>query len=1201
MFREMGGMVVCREMGGMVVCMVVFWLFFKNGWHGCFLKWVACLFSWLTLSDLGNGSATLIGTPSNDNVGANDVTLIVVDNDNVQAEQHFTITVANINDEPVITIDNTLTVDEDGNQTLSFSYTDIDKDTVTATEKTAPEHGSLVITAGDILYRPIANYNGMDSFVVTLTDGQGFSIDKTINVTISSINDKPVITIDSTLTVDEDGNKTLAFSYTDIDNDTVTVTEQTKPEHGSLTITANDILYTPIANYNGVDSFVVTLTDGQGFSTDKTVNVTVASVNDIPIAQDDQFSFAQTATNQYMLAVLDNDSDIDTDSLTITGASAAIGSVSIVENQLLYQAEQGFIGTVNLEYLVDDGQQGKDKAYVSLTINGALPESAPEITLPNDIEVKASGLFTKAKLGVATAIDYLGNPVATSLVDGKTMFSPGAHQVYWQAIDSKGNKTVSAQNVLIHPLVSISKDQTVAEGNKVELKVMLNGNSPGYPVVVPFSVSGSAVSGEDHDLVAGEVSIDSSNEALINFNVFTDNEFDESETIRILLSDTVNVSPQASQIITISEGNLSPEVALLVEQGQQQRFLLTRDGGEVNIRAQVSDANELDTHYYQWASSNDALQSLLSNKDAAAISIALDTLTEGIYPISVTVTDNGNPVKSTRAEVYLEVITALPVLTAADSDGDLIPDSQEGYGDQDKDGIPDYQDAITACNVTPEKVSQQLSFLVEGDAGVCLRKGAASAGNESGGSLLNEQDLANSVGNDDDAINVGGIFDYIAYGLPQAGQKYYIVLPQLLPIPADAVYRKYSKTAGWMEYVKNANNAVFSSPGHRGYCPPPQDASWKLGLNEGDWCVQLMINDGGPNDNDGLANGTIVDPSGVSVYRNGNNMPTAQNTTQSVLWNSLLIIDVTNMISDEDGDSLTISNVSADFGEVSISGLQISYMPATDFVGNDTLVYSISDGNGGTASGTVTVTVKAYQPVVVDNKSKSGGAMSIWMLLLTPVFIIRKKRGFIALLLLVNAISLPAKADWGTAVNYGQTKADISNDELNQQLANLGADAQVTSLDDKGQGWGVDAIYRFEEGVLEHWQLIVGYQDLGGFDATINGQAIYPDEFQQLVSEVQPQSADGWGASVGYQFMLTERFFVQGHLGQFNWKSKSAAQLRNDSASSTHVNDSGHDLFYGAELGYKWLDDMEVSLLYDHYSLDKNDIEFLGVGLKYYY
>ncbi|MFK8017910.1 MAG: choice-of-anchor U domain-containing protein [Gammaproteobacteria bacterium] len=29
------------------------------------------------------------------------------------------------------------------------------------------------------------------------------------------------------------------------------------------------------------------------------------------------------------------------------------------------------------------------------------------------------------------------------------------------------------------------------------------------------------------------------------------------------------------------------------------------------------------------------------------------------------------------------------------------------------------------------------------------------------------------------------------------------------------------------------------------------------------WCVQLTIEDGGPNDTDGEANGTIVDPGGV--------------------------------------------------------------------------------------------------------------------------------------------------------------------------------------------------------------------------------------------------------------------------------------------------------------------------------------------------
>lgn len=1064
--------------------------------------------SWLTLSDLGNGSAALTGTPSNDNVGANEVTIIVVDNDNVQAEQHFTISVANINDDPVITLENSLTVGEDGTQTLAFSYTDIDSESVTAVLKTPAEHGLVSVIGTDISYLPTLNYNGSDSFTLTLTDSDGFSIDKTINVTVSVVNDEP-------------------------------------------------------------------------------------------IAEDDQLSVVQTVTNQYQLAVLDNDSDIDADPLTIISASAEIGAVSVVDNQLLYQAEQGFIGTVHLEYLIGDGQQGKDKANVSLTITGAPAKSAPEITLPDDIEVNATGLFTKIRLGVATAIDYSGNPVAVSLVDGKIMYSPGTHKAYWQAIDSQGNKSVATQNILVHPLVSIGKDQTVVEGNKVEVKVILNGNSPSYPVVVPFSVSGSALAGEDHDLVAGEAIIDSSNEALITFNVFTDSVVDAQETIQINLSDTVNSSKQATQTITISEGNVPPEVTLLVEQAQQQRLLLTQDGGDVTISAQVNDANKQDGHSYQWASSNDALQALLNNDDTASISIAVDALAVGVYPISLSVTDDGEPAQSTQTEVYLEITAVLPILTDADSDGDLIPDSQEGYGDQDNDGIPDYQDAISACNVSPEEVSQQKSFLVEGEAGVCLRKGASSAGNESGGSLLTEQDLANSIGSDTEAINVGGIFDYIAYGLPQVGQVYRIVLPQRLPIPADAIYRKYSKIAGWTNYVEDADNTLLSSPGNRGYCPPPQDVSWRTGLNAGDWCVQLMLNDGGPNDNDGLANGTIVDPGGVSVYRNGNNMPTAQDAILSTLWNNTLIIDVVDMISDQDGDSLTIANVSADFGTASIDGLQISYVPAATFVGDDTLVYSVSDGNGGTASGTIIVTVTAYQEVVVKNQSKSGGAISLWILLLIPLAMIRKQSRLIALLLFANLLSLPVKADWGIGGKYGQSIAEVNQGELNQQLTNLNADAQVTSLDDKGSGWGIDAIYRFEEGPAAHWLVTLGYQNLGTFGATITGQAIQPEEFNELVAGVQPQSAEGWTTSVGYQFMLSERFFAQGQLGLFNWKSKSAGQLAN--YPSTHIDDSGHDLFYGIELGYKLLDNWEASILYQHYKLDKNDVELLGVGLKYYY
>jgi len=69
----------------------------------------------------------------------------------------------------------------------------------------------------------------------------------------------------------------------------------------------------------------------------------------------------------------------------------------------------------------------------------------------------------------------------------------------------------------------------------------------------------------------------------------------------------------------------------------------------------------------------------------------------------------------------------------------------------------------------------------------------------------------------------------------------------------------------WQDFVDDANNQVHSAPGNLGYCPPPGDDSWQPGLTEGDYCVQLTIEDGGPNDADGLANGSIEDPGGVGA------------------------------------------------------------------------------------------------------------------------------------------------------------------------------------------------------------------------------------------------------------------------------------------------------------------------------------------------
>lgn len=116
----------------------------------------------------------------------------------------------------------------------------------------------------------------------------------------------------------------------------------------------------------------------------------------------------------------------------------------------------------------------------------------------------------------------------------------------------------------------------------------------------------------------------------------------------------------------------------------------------------------------------------------------------------------------------------------------------------------------------------------------------------------------------DNYINVGGYFDFEIHGLTQAGQAVLVVIPQLAPIPADATYRKYTEAGGWASFVEDINNVLSSAAGEAGICPVPGDSAYAPGLNQGHYCVQLLIEDGGANDGDTRRNGVIKDPGGVS-------------------------------------------------------------------------------------------------------------------------------------------------------------------------------------------------------------------------------------------------------------------------------------------------------------------------------------------------
>jgi hypothetical protein len=106
----------------------------------------------------------------------------------------------------------------------------------------------------------------------------------------------------------------------------------------------------------------------------------------------------------------------------------------------------------------------------------------------------------------------------------------------------------------------------------------------------------------------------------------------------------------------------------------------------------------------------------------------------------------------------------------------------------------------------------------------------------------------------------------------------------------------------------------------------------------------------------GVADGTL---SHLKIKCGVNHIPVAQNDIKTVLENSTTnSINVLPNDSDVDSNTLTIISVTApSHGSSTTDGAYCYYTPTTSYHGADSFTYTISDGFGGTATATVSLTV----------------------------------------------------------------------------------------------------------------------------------------------------------------------------------------------------------------------------------------------------
>ena len=84
-------------------------------------------------------------------------------------------------------------------------------------------NGSVVVDGtNSVLYTPTANFNGTETLQYTLTQAS-LTSSSTIAITVTAVNDDPVISTSSALTVDSGVTSVTTLSATDVDGDSVTI------------------------------------------------------------------------------------------------------------------------------------------------------------------------------------------------------------------------------------------------------------------------------------------------------------------------------------------------------------------------------------------------------------------------------------------------------------------------------------------------------------------------------------------------------------------------------------------------------------------------------------------------------------------------------------------------------------------------------------------------------------------------------------------------------------------------------------------------------------------------------------------------------------------------------------------------------------------------------------------------------------------
>ena len=446
--------------------------------------------------------------------------------------------------------------------------------------------------------------NGMTYYYrVTAVDEALNESDYSNEASATPFNDPPMAMADS-VTTSEDTALTIfvLVNDADTDGDTLTVVTVTQPAQGAAAIDAGDttLTYTPNADFWGLDSLTYTVSDGQGGLDTATVLVTVASVNDLPIATADSVTTSEDTA--LTIFVLENDADPDADKLTIANITQPAHGVAVIDpgdTTLTYTPAHNYWGLDSLAYTVSDGQSGRDTATVVVTV---IPVNDPPVAAANTVITQEDSAVTILVLandsdadGESLTIASVTQPAhgAAAIDPGDTTLTYTPNTDFW-GLDSltytvsdgqSGRDTATVVVTVISvndPPVAVADTVTTPEDTAVTVLVLTNDSDADGDTLTIASVTQPA---------HGAAAIDAGDTTL----TYTPNaDFWGLDSFTYALSDGQSGLDTATVLVTVNSVNDPPEAFLLLSPGHDSTLVITND----NV--------ESDTLIFSWKAATDA-------------------------------------------------------------------------------------------------------------------------------------------------------------------------------------------------------------------------------------------------------------------------------------------------------------------------------------------------------------------------------------------------------------------------------------------------------------------------------------------------------------------------------------------------------------------------------------------------------------------